>query len=311
MSERGKVWRRRTVSMQAMGRGLIVGWGLALLVAVPAATTAPSSSRVPVVAAENVYGDVVAQLGGDHVLVTSIMSDPNVDPHAYETSAKDAALIADARLVIQNGMGYDAFIDHLLVASPNPTRTVIVVAALTGHQDGDNAHLWYAPSTMPTVAHAVVDALSQADPRNAVSYQSRLKAFQESLQPLARLIAQIHDRYAGAPLAATEPIFEYTAQALGLRILTPRAFMKAIEEGVDPPALALAQMEDQLRTHQVKVLVYNTQTVSPITRRVRQLAGQVGIPVVGVSETEPPRKSFQQWMQGQLEALDAALSRSK
>ncbi|HEX2681184.1 MAG TPA: zinc ABC transporter substrate-binding protein, partial [Candidatus Dormibacteraeota bacterium] len=232
--------RHRKASQYVRGLGAIVAWGLALLFTASPAPTAPSP-RIPVVAAENFYGDVVAQLGGDHVLVTSIMSDPNVDPHAYETSAKDGAAIADARLVIQNGIGYDAFIDHLLASSPNPKRTVIVVAALTGHKDGDNVHLWYAPSTMPQVAQAIVDALSKADPDNAAYYQARYQAFQESLRPLTRIVAQIHDRYAGTPLAATEPIFEYTAEALGLHILTPRAFMKAIEEGVDPSAAALAQ----------------------------------------------------------------------
>jgi len=300
----------RKASKLAMGLGAIVALGLALLFAASSAPTAPSS-HIRVVAAENFYGNIVEQLGGNHVSVISIMSDPNVDPHAYETSTKDGAAVADARLVIQNGIGYDAFIDHLVAASPNPKRTVIVVAALTGHKDGDNMHLWYEPSTMPKVARAVVDALTKADSANGAFYQARLKAFQESLAPIDHLVSLIRERYAGAPLAATEPIFEYTAEALGLRILTPETFMKAIEEGVDPSAAALAQMEDQLRTHQVRVLIYNTQTVSPITTRVRQLAGQMGIPIVGVSETEPPRKSFQLWMEDELAAVDAALSRSK
>jgi zinc/manganese transport system substrate-binding protein len=288
--------------------GVTAASGLALLFATPSALTAPLP-RIPVVAAENFYGDVVEQLAGDHVSVTSIMSDPNVDPHAYETNAKDAAAVADARLVIRNGLGYDAFIDRLLSASPNPSRTVIVVATLTGHKEGDNPHLWYAPSTMPTVAQAVVDALSQADHPNAAFYQARHQVFQESLRPLARAVAQIHDRHLGAPIAVTEPVFDYMARALGLHVLTPVAFQKAIEDGVDPPAAALAQMEDQLKRRQVNVLVYNTQTVSSITRRMRQLADRLGIPVVGVSETEPPRKSYLQWMVEQLEHLDADLSK--
>lgn len=290
--------------------GVIVACVLTLLFAASSAPTAPLP-RIPVVAAENFYGDVAEQLGGDRVSVTSIISDPNVDPHAYETNAKDAAAVADARLVVQNGVGYDAFIDHLLAASPNPRRMVIVVAALTGHKEGDNAHLWYAPSTIPRVALAITSALSHTDPSNRSFYQARHQVFEDSLRPLVRAVAQIRGRYAGAPIAATEPVFEYMSQALGLRILTPQAFQKAIEEGVDPSAAALAQMEDQLRKRQVRVLVYNTQTVSSITRRVRQLADQAGIPVVGVSETEPPGKSFQQWMVGQLENLVAALSRRK
>ncbi len=290
--------------------GVTVAGGLALLFATSSAPTAPLP-RIPVVAAENFYGDIVQQLVGDHVSVTSIMSDPNVDPHAYETNAKDAAAVADARLVIRNGLGYDSFVDHLLAASPNPHRMVIVVAALTGHKEGDNPHVWYAPSTMPQVAQAVVDALSQADPQNAVFYQARHRVFQESLRPLTRAVAQIHDRHMGAPIAATEPIFDYMARALGLRVMTPEAFQKAIEDGVDPPAAALAQMEDQLKKRQVRVLVYNTQTASSVTRRLRQLAEHLGIPVVGVSETEPPGKSYMQWMVGQLEQLDDALSKRK
>ena len=290
--------------------GEIVACVLTLLFAASSAPTAPLPP-IPVVAAENFYGDVAEQLGGDRVSVTSIISDPNVDPHAYETNAKDAAAVADARLVVQNGVGYDAFIDHLLAASPNPRRMVIVVAALTGHKEGDNAHLWYAPSTIPRVALAITSALSQTDPSNRSFYQARHQVFEDSLRPLVRAVAQIRGRYAGAPIAATEPVFEYMSQALGLRVLTPQAFQKAIEEGVDPSAAALAQMEDQLRKRQVRVLVYNTQTVSSITRRVRQLADQAGVPVVGVSETEPRGTSFQQWMGGQLENLDAALSRRK
>lgn len=311
MSEHGNALRPRKASKQARVLGVIVAGGLAFLFfAAPPATTAPSS-RIPVVAAENFYGDVVAQLGGDHVSVTSIISDPNVDPHAYETNATNAAAVADARLVIQNGLGYDAFIEHLVAASPNPRRTVIVVGALPGHKEGDNPHVWYALSTMPKVAEAVVDVLSRADPPNADFYRARHQVFLESLQPLTRAVARIQDRHLGEPIAATEPVFGYMAQALGLRVLTPHAFQKAIEEGVDPSAAAIAQMEDQLKTHQVKVLVYNTQTVSSITRRTRQMADRLGIPIVGVSETEPPGKSYQQWMLAQLDELDAALNLGK
>ncbi|HEX4836854.1 MAG TPA: zinc ABC transporter substrate-binding protein [bacterium] len=298
------------MSKQLKALVVAVTCGLALLLAAPSAPTAPLP-RIPVVAAENFYGDIVLQLAGGRVSIISIMSDPNVDPHAYETNAKDAAAIADARLVIRNGLGYDTFIDHLLAASPNPRRTVIVVAALTGHKEGDNPHLWYAPSTMPKVARAVVDALSQADPQNAAFYRARHRMFQESLQPLTRTVARLHDRHLGAPIAVTEPVFDYMARALGLHVLTPEAFQKAIEDGVDPPAAALAQMEDQLKKRQVRVLVYNTQTVSSVTRRLRQLADELSIPVVGVSETEPPGKSYLQWMVGQLEQLDAALSKQR
>ena len=279
-----------------------------LLWGVPAsAPAAVPAGRIVVVAAENFYGDIVGQLGGDHVAVTSIISDPNVDPHEYESSAKDAAAVANARLVIQNGLGYDAFMDRLMKASPNPQRRLIVVADLTGHRKGDNVHLWYDPPTIPKVAQTVYEALVQIDPGDAASFRNRYRAFQASLPPLTQAIDGVRAQYTGTPVAATEPVFGYMARATELNVITPVAFQKAIEEGGDPPATALAQMEDQLKQHQAKVLLYNTQTVSPITTRVQQLAKKVGVPVVGVSETEPPGKSFQQWMLSQLERLRIAL----
>ena len=284
--------------------------GGALPLAAYPASGAPPPPAI-VVAAENFYGDIVGQIAGDHVRVTSIISDPSVDPHEYETNPRDAAAVANARLVIQNGLGYDAFIDHLLAASPNPQRKLIVVSALTGHVNGDNVHLWYDPATIPKVAQAILDALVQIDPGSATSYRNWYRAFQASLVPLNQAIARIKAQYGGAPVAFTEPVFGYMAAALGLNVLTPLSFQKAVEEGEDPPASALAQMEDQLRQHQVKVLLYNTQTVSPITTRVQQMAKSVGVPVVGVSETEPPRKSFQQWMLSQLEQLRLALSQGQ
>ena len=285
--------------------GIIV---VLLLWGVPAsAPAAAPSARIVVVAAENFYGAIVGQLGGDHVAVTSIISDPNVDPHEYESSAKDAAAVANARLVIQNGLGYDAFMDRLMKASPNPQRRLIVVADLTGHRKGDNVHLWYDPPTIPKVAQTVYEALVQIDPGDAASFRNRYRAFQASLPPLTQAIDGLRAQYTGTPVAATEPVFGYMARATELNVITPVAFQKAIEEGGDPPATALAQMEDQLKQHQAKVLLYNTQTVSPITTRVQQLAKKVGVPVVGVSETEPPGKSFQQWMLSQLERLRIAL----
>jgi zinc/manganese transport system substrate-binding protein len=289
----------------------IVAVGVGMLGAPHAARAVPAASRVVIVAAENFYGDIVGQIGGNHVAVTSIIIDPNVDPHEYETNAKDAAAVANARLIIQNGLGYDAFLDRLMKASPNPHRKLIVVAELTGHTKGDNVHLWYDPSTIPNLAQAIFEALVQIDSANTTSYRNRYRAFQASLPALTQAIAGLKGQYAGTPVAATEPVFGYTAQAVGLNVITPTAFQKAIEEGEDPPAAAIAQMEDHLKKRQVKLLLYNTQTASPITKRVQQLAKQAGVPVVGVSETLPPGKSFQQWMLSQLEQIRLALSQGK
>ncbi|HKV45746.1 MAG TPA: zinc ABC transporter substrate-binding protein [bacterium] len=273
------------------------------------APVASGASPIVVVAAENFYGDIVGQIGGDHVVVTSIISDPTVDPHEYESNARDGVAVADACLVVQNGIGYDEFMNRLEAASsPNPRRRVIVVADLTGHRKGDNPHLWYDPPTVPRVAEAVLDALVQIDPGDAGSYRNGHRAFRASLTPLNEAVASIKARYHGTAVALTEPVFSYMAAALGLNVVTPLAFQKAIEEGEDPPAAALAQMEDQLKGHQAKLLLYNTQTVSPITLGIQALAKRVGVPVVGVSETKPPKKSFQQWMLSQLDAVRAALA---
>jgi len=290
--------------------GVTVAGGLALLFATSSAPSAPLP-RISVVAAENFYGDIVGQVGGDHVAVTSILSDPNVDPHEYETNAKDGAAVANARLVIQNGLGYDAFMDKLLAASPNPNRKLILVSELTGHKKGDNFHLWYDPPTIPKVALAVRDALIQIDPGSATSYRNWHRAFEASMAPLTQTIAALRARVAGMPVAVTEPVFSNMAQAIGLNVITPMEFQKAIEDGQDPPAAALARMEDLLKKREVKLLIYNTQTVSPVTTRVQQLAKKAGVPVVNVTETLPPGKSVQQWMLSQLEQIRAALTQGK
>lgn len=289
----------------------ILALGTGVVGAPRAARALPAAARIVVVAAENFYGDIVGQIGGDRLAVTSILSDPNIDPHEYETNARDAAAVANARLVIQNGLGYDAFMDRLLNASPNARRRVIVVAELTGYKKGDNVHIWYDPPTVPKLAQTTLEALIQIDPAHAASYRHRYQAFQASLPALAQTIAALRGQHAGTPAAATEAVFGYMAQAIGLDVITPVTFQMAIEEGRDPPAAAIAQMEDHLRQRRVALLLYNTQTVSPITTRARQLAKQAGVPVVGVSETLPPRKSFQQWMLSQLEQIQRALGSGK
>jgi zinc/manganese transport system substrate-binding protein len=297
-----KTWFGRLAAM------LVVG-ALCLAPVAPSAGAEPRG--ILVVAAENFYANVTAQIAGDHVRLTSILSDPNVDPHEYETNSTDAQSIANARLVIQNGLGYDDFIDHLAKASPNKNRTIIVVAQLTGHKQGDNPHLWYQPGTMPEVARAVSGYLAGIDPANARFYHERTGLFIQSLRPLNDKVASLRRRFRHAPVACTEPVFGYMAEAIGLDVQTPEEFQKAIEEGEDPPARAIATMEDQLRAHKVKVLIYNLQTVTPITTRIQQLAKQAGVPIIGVSETLPPGKSYQEWMVSQLSALDTALTTGK
>jgi zinc/manganese transport system substrate-binding protein len=299
---------RRALLGGAAGLGALVrfgafagSWGLG--------RAAAASARIAVVAAENFYGDVVGQIAGDHALVTSIINDPNTDPHEYESSVRDMAAIARARLVIINGMGYDGFMPKLLRATPNPGRGVMDISKIVGKKEGDNWHLWYDPAAILKFARAVTDFFVRVDAGNAASYRNRLLLFETSYTPFTEKVAAIRARFPGTPVGATEPIFEYMADALDWKILTPREFQKAVEEGHDPPARAVAEMEDQIRKRAIKVLVYNVQTVSPVTERIRKDAGRLGVPVVGVSETLPPGLSYQRWMLKQLDDVEQALAK--
>jgi zinc/manganese transport system substrate-binding protein len=263
---------------------------------------------ITVVASTNVYEDVIAQLGGSHVKVIGILSNPNTDPHTYESSTADARAVAGATLVVQNGLGYDDFMSKLESASPNANRVVIDVGKTLGYKVGDNPHIWYNPATMPRVATLVVAALSRQDPQDKAIFQARLATFDRSLKPWTDLIAQVRRRYAGTPVAITEPVFGYAANALGLKILTPPSFALAIQEGNDP-APQDVQVEKSLFTgNKVTVFFYNQQAVAPITVTLLGLARAHHIPIVGVYETRPLAKTYQQWMLVEIQATLKALS---
>lgn len=271
-----------------------------------------STSRtgpIPVVAAENFYGDILDQICGTQCDVTSILSDPNADPHLYESNARNAVAVANARLVITNGEGYDTFMNHLMSASPNAHRAVINVQSLVGAADGANPHLWYDPTTMPKVAAAIVSDLSKIDPAHAAEYQAAETRFIASLQPITAEIAAIKSQDPGAAVAYTEPVFGYMGDALGLKVLTPESFQRAIEDGNDPTAADVAAEESLLSKHEVRVLIYNQQTVTPVTTNIVNLARADGVPVVGVTETEPPGETYQQWMLDELQSVQSALGR--
>ena len=259
--------------------------------------------------AENFYADLLHQIGGSHVRIYTFLSDPNADPHQYESNAGDARALADSRLVIENGLGYDAFLDHLLGASPDPSRVVINVQKLINAPNGVNAHVWYDPTVMPRLAQEVSSSLAQLDPAHAPTYASNLATFQESLKPLNDEVASLKRRYSGVPIAFTEPVFGYMADAIGLSVRSPREFMRAIEEGNEPPSTAVAAEQDLITKHRVRALLYNSQTITKVTTSIKDLANKSGIPIVGVSETEPAGKTFQDWQVSQLRELDAALSR--
>jgi len=271
------------------------------------ASSATSGSKIPVVAAENFYGDVVQQLGGDHVDVTSILSNPDQDPHLFEASPKTARALQHASLVVYNGADYDPWMAKLLAASKNSKRTVIVAADLTGRKSGDNPHLWYDPSTMPAVARAVSAALAAADPAHKSAYDANLVTFLDSLKPIDAKVAALHARYAGVPVTATEPVFGYMSDAIGLAMRNLR-FQLATMNDTEASASDIAAFERDLREKRVRVLIYNSQATEALTRRMLKLAQQSKVPAMSVTETEPAGKNYQQWMLAQLDALGAALA---
>jgi len=275
-------------------------------------STRPASGGAPiaVLGTENFYADLLSQIGGSRVSATSLLNDPNADPHSFEASPQAAAAVSDARLVIENGLGYDTFMDHLLTASPDSARIVIDVQSALGLPDTANAHVWYDPATMEKVARAAEAALARLEPSNAPYFSARLDAFLASIKALDDRISEIHSKYAGAPVAFTEPVAGYLASGVGLDVLTPEGFMKAIEDGTDPAPADVAAERDLLTGHKVRVLIYNSQVITPLTKQIHDLATQNGVPVVGVAETMPPGFAhFQDWQLAQMTQLEQALAK--
>ena len=272
-----------------------------------AAPVTAAEGKIAVVAAENFYGDIARQIGGDRIAVVSIMNNPDQDPHLFETTPATVRQIAGAQLIILNGANYDPWMEKLLAAAPRPTRIVVNVAQLTGRKAGDNPHLWYDPATMPAVASAIADALSKADAAHAAEYAARLKTTLSSLATVTQRVAQLKAKHAGAAVTATEPVFGPMADALGL-VMRNQRFQLAMMNDTEPSARDIAAFERDLRDRKVKVLIYNNQVSERLTERLRELANKSKVPVVGVSETMPPNTSFQDWLLGELDALDKALS---
>jgi zinc/manganese transport system substrate-binding protein len=270
-------------------------------------TASAQTARVPVVAAENFYGDVIRQLGGDHVQVTSILSNPDEDPHLFEASPKTARALQHAALVVYNGADYDPWMDKLLaVSKSNDKRTVIVVAKLVGRKAGDNPHLWYDPATMPAVAKAVSAYLVSADPSHKSDYDARLAAFLGSMKPIDSTVAQLKTHYKGVPVTATEPVFGYMADAIGFEMRNLRFQMASMNE-TEPSAADIAAFEKDLRERRVHVLIYNSQATGALTKRMLNIAKDAHVPSISVTETLPAKETYQQWMQSQLDTLSGAL----
>ena len=268
---------------------------------------AQSSRVINVVAAENFYGNIAQQIGGDKVTVTSIMSDPNVDPHEYESNVEDAKAIAAADLVIENGGGYDDWMDKLLSASPSGSRIVLKGFDLAVKHLPDNEHVWYNVDNAQAIAFTILRSLEKMLPQDATFFSKNNRAFQESLGPIRAKMAQISARFSGTPVGLTETIYLYQALPMGLKVLTPFEFQKAIAEGNDPPADTVVETENQIKEKKIRILIYNEQTVSPITTKAQADAKAANIPVVGVTETMPPGETYQSWMLRELDELRMAL----
>ncbi|HET7572921.1 MAG TPA: zinc ABC transporter substrate-binding protein [Gaiellaceae bacterium] len=270
-------------------------------------SSAPAET-LAVVASTNVYGNLVAQIGGAHVTVTSILGAPDADPHLFDPGARTGLAVATAGLAVQNGAGYDDFMERLERAAPSGRRVVVSVADALGAADGANPHLWYDVPRLPAVARALADGLVAADPSHAAAYRAGLRRLLRSLAPLEREVARIRARFAGAPVAYTESVAGYLVGAAGLRNLAPPEFTRALEEGNAPPPAAVLRMEALVRDRRVRVLLYDAQAPSPLTVRLRDAARAAGVAVVAVTETLPPGRTFEAWQLAQARTLERALS---
>jgi zinc/manganese transport system substrate-binding protein len=278
---------------------------LALLLALPAQAQ-PARQPIAIVAAENFYGDIAGQIGGPEVHVTSILSNPDQDPHLFEASPSVARALADAAIVVYSGIDYDPWMEKLIGAARSAERTTIVVADLIGRKTGDNPHIWYDPATMLACARALAAALTVDDPTHKEGYDQRLARFAASIAPIQAKIAALRQRLAGTPVTATEPVFGYMFEALGMQVRN-LSFQMAVMNGTEPSASDVVAFETDLQTHRVKLLVYNAQAADPIAARMERLAKASHIPIVGAAETEPPGKTYQAWMQAELDAVAQAL----
>jgi zinc/manganese transport system substrate-binding protein len=314
--------RSQSARSNARRRGRVAaGVALAAALLTGCATTAParsggpaagSGTKIDVVAAENFWGSIATQLGGDHVTVTSIISNPDTDPHDYEPTPADGRTMAGARFAIVNGIGYDPWAPELLAANPSSARTTLTVGDLVGIPDGGNPHRWYSPTNVHQVIEQITADYQRIDPADATYFAARKKTFETTtLAPYDSLIADIRSTYAGTPIGASESIVTPLAQGLGLRMATPESFLDAISEGSDPTAADKATIDDQIRQKKIKIYVFNSQNSTPDVQAQVAEAKAAGIPVTTVTETlAPAGATFQAWQVEQLQGIEAALAQA-
>jgi zinc/manganese transport system substrate-binding protein len=273
---------------------------------------ATAGTGLQVVAAENFWGSIASQLGGDRVHVTSVITSPATDPHDYEPTAADARTMAGAQMAIVNGIGYDPWAGKLIAANPVHGRVVLTVGDLVGIKPGGNPHRWYSPADVQKVIGQIVRGYTRLDPKDAAYFTQQQARFESrGLAQYKRLIATIKRKYHGVPVGASESIFAPLAQALGLKLLTPASFLKAISEGSEPTAADKTTVDSQIARKQIKVWVFNSQNSTPDVARITDAARKKGIPVATITETlTPASATFQAWQSRQLAALASALART-
>jgi zinc/manganese transport system substrate-binding protein len=298
-----------------------VGGGLALLlVAAGAAACGTSSSasssspagQIQVTAAENFWGSIASQLGGSKVAVTNIISNPDTDPHTYQPTADDGRALATSQFVIYNGIGYDPWAPKILSANSSSRQTVLDVGQLVKVPDGGNPHRWYSPTDVQTVINTITADYKKIDPNDAAFFDKQSQSYANgALAQYNQLIGQIRSRYSGVAVGASESIFAPLAQALGLDLLTPRAFLEAISEGTDPTAKDKATIDSQINGRQIKAYVYNSQNATPDVQAQLKEAKAAGIPVTTITETLAPKTAtFESWQSRQLQDLTTALNKA-
>lgn len=296
--------------MRPLNPTLIAALGVIVTLAGCGSNTGARPGTIGAVGAENEYANVIGQIGGKYVTVRSIESNPATDPHTFEASPSVAQEVGAARLVVQNGVGYDTYMNKIESASPSSSRTVIDVQKLLGLPDSTpNPHLWYKPTTMPAVVKALVADLSKIQPQHASYFHANATRFDSSLQPWYQELARLQAKYPGAPVATTEPVGDYMLQAAGANNLTPFTFQADVMNGVDPAPQSVTLENNLFSGHRVKAFLYNRQVTSSLTDSILQQAKKYQVPVVGLYETMPtPGYSYQSWMLAEAKALERAVA---
>jgi zinc/manganese transport system substrate-binding protein len=308
-----------TVLVATALAGVLAGCGSASAASSASNASAASSARnaannagggrIVAIGAENEYANVISQIGGKYVSASAIMSNPNTDPHTFEASPSVAKVVSSAKLVVQNGVGYDTFMDKIESASSNSSRKVIDVQTLLGLPDNTrNPHLWYDPRTMPKVAAALVKDLSALAPSHAAYFAANAEHFDASLQPWREAIAAFKRRHPGTPVATTEPVGDYMLVAAGTNNMTPWDLQADIMNGVDPAPQDIGLQDDLFKDHRVKAFLYNQQVTDTLTQSFLAEAAKYHVPVVGVYETMPTGYNYQSWMLAEVNALKRAVT---